>query len=106
MVITLSKLHKEIEMSFWQTPATLIGTFGTGGIVLGGIVSQALLSPKNQGECTMAINLSSFYNPCLNALGMNANGFDPEFLFVLGGVLFGVVGALIGWLSSKVLSLK
>ena len=93
-------------MSFWQAPATLIGTFGTGGMVLGGIASQALLSPKNQAECTYGLSLSSFNDPCLNALGINANGFDPSLLFVLGGVIFGVGGALIGWLSSKVLNLK
>ena len=93
-------------MSFWKTPAALIGTLGTGGMVVGGIVCQALLSPKNQLECTYGLSLSSFNDPCLNALGMNANGFDPSLLFVLGGVIFGVGGALIGWLKSKGFNLQ
>lgn len=92
-------------MSFWKTPALLMGTFGSVGMILGGTIFAALLSPKNPGACASGIQSSIFDNPCLNVFGMNASGFDPSFLFVLGAFLVGGSGALIGWLSSKGLNL-
>ncbi len=82
----------------------LIMSYGTGGMVLGGLASLILLSPKSSLECNLALQrqTDSFFNQaipeyCLNILGFNASGFTPVALIFLGAAL----GYPIGWIVSR-----
>ena len=71
----------------------------------GGEAFKILLSPGNQYACTQKLldttsaldqiaKAQHFKDPCLNALGGMANGFDSTILFVIGAVVMGAVGFL------------
>ncbi|MEP6894459.1 MAG: hypothetical protein ABI986_02510 [Chloroflexota bacterium] len=85
------------------------------GAVLGGEIFKLLLNPRNQYACTHKLLDSSsaldqltktqhFNDPCLNALGLMASGFDPIVLFVIGALALGALGFLIGRYKSRSLA--
>ena len=98
-------------MSIWTNPAAFIATFGGIGTTALGTASKMALSPKNQQACTKMLEgtLTAFdrfsyqlydQNPCLNSLGMMANGFDGDFLYVLGGVVGLGIGGVLKLIST------
>ena len=99
-------------MSKWKTPTFIISIYSGIGAVLGGEAFKILLSPRNQYACTQKLLDTSsaldqitkaqhFSDPCLNALQLMANGFDPIVLFVIGAVVMGAIGCLIGRNKSR-----
>jgi hypothetical protein len=90
----------------------MIFIYGCIGAVLGGQAFKILLSPDNQYACTQKLldttsaldqiaQAQNIKDPCLNALGGMANGFDPTILFVIGAVVMGAAGLLIGRYKSR-----
>lgn len=82
------------------------------GGLLGGQVFRSLLSPDNQYACTRKLlettsavdqfaQANNFKDPCLNALGMMANGFDPTILFIIGALVVGAIGFFVGRSRSR-----
>jgi len=82
------------------------------GAVLGGTAFKILLSPENPYACAhKALETTSaldqlaqaqhFRDPCLNALGGVASGFDSTIVFIIGVVVMGAVGFLIGWYRAR-----
>ena len=82
------------------------------GAIVGGIAARALLLPRSQLACTQKLldrtstldqiaQAQRFRDPCLNALGGMANGYDPTLIFILGAVALGVVGLLIGLYKTR-----
>ena len=99
-------------MSKWKTPTFIISIYVGIGAVLGGAAFKILLSPVNQYACTHKVlettsaldqlaQAQHFKDPCLNALGGMANGFDSTVLFVIGAVVFGTIGFLVGRYKSR-----
>lgn len=90
-----------------KTPALVITFYTVVGAVLGGAAFRSLLSPRNQYACTQKLldatgaldqfaQAQGFGDPCLNALGGMANGYDPTVLFLVGALVMGILGFLIG----------
>lgn len=99
-------------MSKWKTPTLMIALYTFIGAIVGGQAFKILLSPNNQYACTKKLLEASsaidqfaqarhFKDPCLNALGIMANGFNDIILFVIGAVMMGTLGFLIGRQRSK-----
>ena|SRR5258705_8670326 len=99
-------------MSKWKTPTFMISIYVCIGTVLGGEAFKILLSPENQYACTQKVlettsaldqlaQAQHFKDPCLNALGGMANGFDSTILFVIGAVVMGAVGFFVGRYKSR-----
>ena len=99
-------------MSKWKTPTFIVFIYTGIGVVLGGAAFKILLSPVNQYACTHKVlettsaldqlaQAQHFKDPCLNALGGMANGFDSAVLFVIGAVVFGTIGFLVGRYKSR-----
>lgn len=95
-----------------KTPALVIPLYTLVGAVLGGQAFKVLLSPGNQYACTQKLldttgaldrfaQAQRFEDPCLNALGGMANGYDPTLLFLVGMVVMGTVGFLVGRYVSR-----
>jgi len=102
-------------MSKWKTPTLIISIYTGIGALVGGAAFKILLSPVNQYACTHKVldttsaldqlaQAQHFRDPCLNALGGVANGFDSTFLFVIGAVVLGAVGFLFGRYKSRSLT--
>ncbi len=102
-------------MSKWKIPTFIILIYSCIGAVLGGEAFKILLSPRNQYACTQKLLDTSsaldqitkaqhFNDPCLNALGLVANGFDPVALFIIGAVTIGLIGFFIGRNKSRSLA--
>jgi len=99
-------------MSKWKTPTLMISIYVCIGAVAGGEAFKILLSPGSQYACTQKLldttsaldqiaKAQHFKDPCLNALGGMANGFDSTVLFVIGAVVMGAVGFLMGRYKSR-----
>src|SRR5260221_1911819 len=93
-------------MSKWKTPTFMISIYVCIGAVLGGEAFKILLSPENQYACTHKVldttsaldqlaQAQHFKDPCLNALGGMANGFDSTLLFVIGAAGLSAVAFLV-----------
>ena len=104
-----------MKMSKWKTPTFMISVYVCIGAVLGGEAFKILLSPGNSYACTQKLldttsalgqiaQAQHFKDPCLNALGGMANGFDSTILFVIGALVMGTVGFLIGRYKSRSLA--
>jgi hypothetical protein len=104
--------HTEVIMPKLKTPALVIPLYTVAGAVLGGWAFRILLSPGNQYACTQKLldttgaldrfaQARGFGDPCLNALGGMATGYDPALLFLIGAVVMGAVGFLIGRFVSR-----
>ena len=102
-------------MSKWKTPTVMISIYVCIGAVLGGAAFNMLLSPNNQYACTQKLldatsaldqlaQAQHFRDPCLNALGGMADGFDSTLLFVIGAVVMGAVGFIVGRYRSRSLA--
>lgn len=93
-----------VEMSISKPLSDLIMSFGTGGMIIGGLAFRFFLSPKSFVLCEIAMQeradlfgLPSIPESCLNAIGANASGFDPNVLTIIGAAL----GGAIGWVISR-----
>ena len=95
-------------MSKTKSPTLRVALYTGIGAVLGGQAFKSLLGPNNQYACTQKLleansaldqfaQARHFKDPCLNALGWMADGYDPVILFVIGALVMGAVGLLIGW---------
>jgi hypothetical protein len=96
-----------MKMSKSKLSTIMISIYVCIGAVLGGEAFKILLSPASQYACTQKLldtnaaldqiaQAQHFKDPCLNALGGMANGFNSTVLFVIGAVVMGAVGFLIG----------
>jgi hypothetical protein len=90
-----------------KSPTFRIILYTVIGAVVGGQAFKSLLGVDNQYACTRKLlettsavdqfaQAQHFKDPCLNALGMMANGYDPALLFVVGALVVGVIGFFIG----------